>query len=308
MSGKVAEMKFAAIVLKGQPRSRFIKQRSTAALAALVVVATISPLRADPSSQTTPPRDGIAFDVASVRPNKAGDRTINVNTYPGGRFVATNISVRSLVRLAYGLEDHEIIGGPSWMNSDPFDVEAIAGRELPEMSGPFGASGALPEMLKSLLANRFGLVARMEMREMPVSHLVMAREDRRLGKNLNRSTMDCAALFAQRKPGEGNPPCGTRMAPGIIVLEGAPISQLASLLAGVLRRTVIDRTNLEGNYDLQLHWQMRQPPSPDATPATTTEGPTLLDALQESAGLRLENAKAAQQVLVISSVERPAPN
>ena len=183
-----------------------MKQRLTAALAALVVVATISPLRADPSSQTTPPRAGIAFDVASVRPNMTGDRAINVNTYPGGRFVATNISVRSLVRLAYGLEDHEIIGGPT--------------------------------MLKSLLANRFGLVARIEVREMPVSHLVMAREDRRLGKSLKRSTMDCAALFAQRKPGEGNPPCGTRMAPGSIVLEGAPISQLASLLAGVLRRTV----------------------------------------------------------------------
>lgn len=275
------------------------------AIAVLLVAVSRPAPKAFAQSATTGER--IAFEVASVKPNKSGARAIDINTYPGSRFVATNIPLRSLVRLAYGLEDHEIVGGPSWMDSDPFDVEAIAGRELPEMTGPFGAGGALPEMLKSLLADRFRLVARTEVRDMPVAQLVMARDDRRPGGRLMRSAMDCAALFAQRKPGEGSPPCGVRMAPGSIVLEGVPISQLASALTGVVRRTVIDRTNLEGNYDLQLHWQMRQPSSPDAPP-TPTAGPTLFDALRDSAGLRLENSVGPQEILVIESVQRPSAN
>lgn len=262
-------------------RAVFVVLRITIACAILCARAVaVSPLHADSSAQTAATRARVAFEVASVKPNKTGARAINVNTYPGGRFVATNIPLRSLVRLAYGVEDHEIIDGPSWINSDPFDVEAIAGRELPEMSGPFGAGDPLPEMLKSLLADRFRLVARLEVREMPVVHLIMARDDRRLGERLTRSTMDCAALFAQRKPGEGNPPCGVRIAPGSIVLEGVPISQLASALTGVLRRTVIDQTRLLGNYDLQLHWQMRQPPSLDGPAAAPPAGPTLFDALR----------------------------
>ena len=157
------------------------------ALTALVALAATASPGADSSPQNNVARTAIAFDVASVRPNTTGERVITVNTYPGGRFVATNISLRSLVRLAYGLQDHEIIGGPSWMNESPFDVEARAGTELPEMNGPFSAGGLLPRMLQSLLADRFRLAAHMEMRDMPVLHLVVARDDRRLGENVKRS-------------------------------------------------------------------------------------------------------------------------
>jgi uncharacterized protein (TIGR03435 family) len=281
------------------------------AVAGLVIGGVIAPLRAvgiaEPLAQRAEAAD-VTFEVASVRPNKTGAREININTLPGGRFVATNVPVRSLIRIAYGLEDHQIDGGPAWINADSFDIEAIAGRDLPEMNGPFGAGGALPDMLKSLLVDRFGFVSHVEVRELPVYHLVMAREDRRLGDDLKRSAMDCAALFAERKPGEGNPPCGVRSAPGSIVLEGMPVSQLASVLTGFLRRPVIDRTNLEGTYDLHLNWQMRQSPPPDAPPAAAPQGRTLFTALEDAAGMRLENTRGPQQVLIIDSVDQPSPN
>lgn len=254
----------------------------------------------------------LAFEVTSVKRNTSGGRVININTLPGGRFVAINVPARSLIRIAYGLDDHQIVGGPSWIDSDPFDIQAIAGRELPEMNGPFGAGGALPDMLKSLLADRFGFVAHTELREVPVYHLVMAREDRRLGDDLKRSATDCASLFAKRKPGEGNPPCGVRIAPGSIVLEGVPVTQLASALTGFLRRPVIDRTNLEGTYDLQLNWQMRQPSADaaaaGAAPAAGPQGRTLFTALEDSAGMRLENTRGRQEVLVIDAIQEPSAN
>jgi uncharacterized protein (TIGR03435 family) len=276
----------------------------------LVCVATIGThaLASGQQPGATPAEPAQRFEVASVRPNKSGGRQIDINTFPGGRFVATNVPVRSLIRIAYGLEDHQIVGGPSWINTYPFDIQALAGRDLPEMNGPFGAGGALPDMLKSLLADRFGLVAHMEVRELPIYHLVMAREDRRLGDDLRRSAMDCAALFAERKPGAGNPPCGIRIAPGSIVLEGVPVSQLASALTGVLRRHVIDHTTLEGTYDLQLNWQMQQPPRPDAPPAAAPEGRTLFTALEDSAGMRLVNTQGPQEVLAIDNIQQPSAN
>ncbi len=249
-----------------------------------------------------------SFEVASIKPNKSGDAGVSVETAPGGRFTATNISLRSLLRLAYGLGDEQIAGGPSWMNRDGFDVRAVAATELPPMTGPFGAGGALPELLKSLLADRFGLTAHPETREADIYLLVVAREDARLGDALQRSAIDCAALFAQRRPDAPSPSCGMRIAPGTIRLAGVPIAQLASALSAIVRRPVVDRTGLAGTYDLELHWQMPPPPSANAPPAAAPDGPTLATALQDAAGLRLEKTRAPQQVLVVDAVHQPSPD
>ena len=247
-----------------------------------------------------------SFEVASIKPNKSGDAAVRVETSPGGRFIATNISLRSLLRLAYGVDDEQIAGGPSWMNRDGFDVRAVAATELPPMNGPFGAGGALPELVKSLLTDRFGLMAHAEMREAEIYLLVVAREDRRLGDGLQRSAIDCAALFAQRRPDAPSPSCGMRIAPGSITLAGVPIAQLASALSAIVRRPVVDRTGLAGTYDLELHWQMQPPPSANAPPAAAPDGPTLATALQDAAGLRLERTRAPQQVLVVDAAHQPS--
>jgi len=238
-------------------------------------------------------RTPASFEVASIKPNTTGDRVVRVETYPGGRFVATNISLRSLVRLAYHVGDDRIAGGPPWMTSDAFDVSAVAAIELPPMNGPFDAGGALPDLLKSLLADRFGLAVHMEARDADIYQLVLARDDRRLGDGVKRSAIDCAALFDNRRPDAPDPACGVRIAPGSIVLHGIPISQLAAPLSGFVGRRVVDRTGLEGTYDLDLHWRR--------------EGPTLVTALQD-AGLRLERVRAPQQTIVIDTVRQPSPN
>src|SRR5688572_10157409 len=119
------------------------------------------------------------FEVASVKPYKGPLTMIRSNNEPGGRFVAQQQSLRDLIMLAYQVRESQIIGGPAWIGSDRFDVNARANREWPP-SDPAGGIGPLQRMLQSLLADRFKLVAHRETREMPIFALVAARSDRRL--------------------------------------------------------------------------------------------------------------------------------
>ena len=252
-------------------------------------------------------RQGATFDVASVKPNRSGELMIRLDTEPGGRFLAINTPLRSLIQLAYGLQDFEIIGAPGWAASEPFDITAKATQELPPLEGPNRGSPLLQQMLQALLRERFSLVAHTETRESQGLALMMSRSDGRLGPRLTPSKIDCAALIATAKPDDGPPACGFRMSPGSIVLEGVPVSQIASGLSGLLGRRIVDRTGLTGNFDLQLHWD---PPkrSPDGSIVPSDTGVSLFTALGDQAGLKLTETKLPGTVLVIDSVQRPTPN
>ncbi len=252
-------------------------------------------------------QQGATFDVASVKPNRSGELMIRLDTEPGGRFLAINTPLRSLIQLAYGIQDFEIIGAPGWAASEPFDITAKATQELPPLEGPNRGSPLVQQMLQALLRDRFSLVAHIETRESQGLALMMSRSDGRLGPRLTPSKIDCAALIAKAKPDDGPPACGFRMSPGSIVLEGVPVSQIASGLSGLLGRRIVDRTGLTGNFDLQLHWD---PPkrSPDGSIVPSDTGVSLFTALGDQAGLKLTETKLPGTVLVIDSVQRPTPN
>jgi uncharacterized protein (TIGR03435 family) len=93
------------------------------------------------------------------------------------------------------------------------------------------------------------------------------------------------------------------MSPGSIVLEGLPLSQLASSLAPMLGKPVLDRTGLMSNFDLQLSWD---PPMPGG--AARPDAISLFTALGDQAGLRLVAMRAPATVLVIDSVRAPTAN
>src|SRR5262245_50052743 len=119
------------------------------------------------------------FDVASVKPTKITEQTYIV-FYPGGRLVARNFPLGSLVKAAWHLQNDQIDGGPKWIRSDGFDVEARAdGNPSREQ---------LLVMLRSLLVERFKLVVRSEVRELPVYELQVVRPDRKLVPSLRRSS------------------------------------------------------------------------------------------------------------------------
>ena len=262
------------------------------------------------------------FEVASIKLNKSGPGPMRIGLQPGGRFTATNVPVRDLISLAYGqpqpLANFQIIGGPGWITSDRFDVAAKGEGDVP--LGPGGAP-AISLMLRGLLADRFKLVAHEETRDQPIYALRLDRADGKLGPNLHPATVDCAALRGANRggpppgpppPGQA-PPCGIMMGPGRIMSGGMPMENLATTLARLVSRVVVDRTGLTGGYEATLEFtpdQSQLPPGglPPGVPAPPVDGPSLFTALKEQLGLKLDSDRAPVRVLVIDSIEQPTPD
>jgi uncharacterized protein (TIGR03435 family) len=117
-----------------------------------------------------------AFEVASVKPNDSGSPRSGTSVPPGGRFEGTNVTLQQLMKVAYNVRDVQIVGGPAWLKGDRFDVTG----KIPDGATPT----SVPEMVKSLLSDRFRLIIHTEARQQPVYALVLARPDRKLGSAL----------------------------------------------------------------------------------------------------------------------------
>jgi uncharacterized protein (TIGR03435 family) len=116
----------------------------------------------------------LAFEVASIKPNKSGDNPQSTRLQPGGGFSATNVSVRFLIRVSYGqFQEALVSGGPSWLDTDRYDIVAKG-------DGP-ASPPQINLMIRTLLADRFKLTTHQEMQELPIYALVLTRTDRRLG-------------------------------------------------------------------------------------------------------------------------------
>lgn len=271
-------------------------------------------------AQAGQPADTAAFEVASVKINKSGDNRVGIGFAPGGRFRATNVPLRELISAAYGqpqpLAAFQITGGPKWIETDRFDIVAqAAGDPQPGRDGP---PPVMFPMLRNLLADRFQLAVHRETRDSPIYALTLARPDGRLGSQFHAASTDCAALMARggrgappppQTPGE-RMPCGMRMFPGSLSGGSVSMAQLSNVLARFVNRTVVDKTGLTGNYDLDLQWTPDQMPQgrgdlPPGVPTIDPNGPSIFTAVQEQLGLKLESSRGPVQVVVIDRVEHP---
>jgi uncharacterized protein (TIGR03435 family) len=292
-------------------------------MAALTAAALALPSAQQERSSDKPPQ----FEVASIKPNKSGDGRVMIGMQPGGRFTATNVPLRMLIRNAYQLQDSQLVGGPDWITNERYDISAKA--EDGVVSGPqppMGQPGPIQLMLRALLAERFKLVVHNEDREMPIFALVLNRPDGKLGPQLTKSDVDCAAMMGRGRgngrgpippPEPGQPmPCGIRIGFGNMAVGSAPMSQVAASLSQFAGRIVVDKTGLTGAYDMNLTWTPdNMPQRPPGAPEPLVNGvpidpngPSLFTAVQEQLGLKLESQKAPIKVLVIDRAERPVEN
>jgi uncharacterized protein (TIGR03435 family) len=223
------------------------------------------------------------FEVASVKPNKSGSLSSGTSTR-NGQLTATNVTLRQMIRNAYNLQDFQIAGGPDWVDADRFDIIAKVEGE------PAGPEQKL--MMRALLAERFGLVTHPDTKEMPVYNLVLAKPDGKLGAGLRR--VDCA------KDPCGSTRNGRTSNLAVLTAKGRTMGDFAQTLSSIVAKIVIDKTVLDGPYDIDLTW------STDQTADTTR--PSIFTALQEHLGLKLESARGAVDVLVIDHVEHPTPD
>ena len=230
------------------------------------------------------------FDVVSIKRNTSGDQG-GKNGLDPGVYTGINVTVRRIIALAYlPLPNAQIVGGPAWINSERFDVRATFTGAPPRP--------VLQEMMRGMLADRFRLRIHTESRPTPVFAMTVARPGA-LGPSLRRSVLDCSNP-GQRPPATADgPSCAFQYTDGLIRGRGVTLEQIAAeIVAG---RTVVNRTGLEGFYDVELRW------TPDATQAPSDDAPpTLATALREQLGLRLESVILPMDHLVIDGVERPS--
>jgi uncharacterized protein (TIGR03435 family) len=162
-------------------------------------------------------------------------------------------------------------------------------------------------MLRTLLAERFKFKGHYETREAPIYHLVLANADGRLGPDMKKLDVDCAARSAARARGEALPelaplpnrmvPCGMSMGGGQLVSGGMTMERLAGSIQGGTGRVIVDKTGLAGDYAFTLTYTSK--PGPDS------DRPSIFTALPEQLGLKLESARGPVRVLVVDNIERP---
>ena len=160
---------------------------------------------ASPSQAQSPPSPPLAFEVASIKPNKSGASRAPSMILPGGRFTATNNTLRALILNAYGISasPYLLSGGPSWIDSETYDIDTKAEANAIPAGAPNRVLWEKTRlMLRTLLADRFHLSVRRETKEMPVYELVAARN----GPKLKKATeQDCTANVMACHGFSGNP-------------------------------------------------------------------------------------------------------
>jgi uncharacterized protein (TIGR03435 family) len=305
-TGGSLAIRVARLLGEPRPASRTHSPAAAGAAAALVAITAMAVL-----AQTTRPK----FEVASIKP--AGSHQLAQMRFLPGRFTA-NAPLRVLMETAYRLEPFQIVGGPEWIGSEQYEVEAKA------IGNPDRAQMLL--MLQSLLEDRSRLQVHRESQEMTVYTLVAARGGLKLPAPREGGCVEAI------EPPPPLPEPGSRMAPpgqgpklaarcgglGVRLEAGGarltggkvPTTEFVRVLSGVLGRTVTDRTGFSGVFDVDLGFlpDDRTPglpaPPPGAIPAETAS-PSIFSAVQQL-GLRLESTKGPVEVLVIDHVERPS--
>src|SRR5439155_7999380 len=247
--------------------------------------------------------------VASVKRSKAEARGGGMNMR-GDRFVATNATLKTLVQFAYfrpnnPLLNYQIVGGPNWIETDRFDIEAKA-----ESNNEQLPAEQVRSMLQSLLEDRFQMKARYETRDLPVYVLTVAKGCPKL--KLSEDQTPSAPVTGPRQPQRpGEAPVLPRgvfsvmPGPSGMTLTGTavPLPNIIAFLQARVEQRIFDKTELKGLFDIRL--EFADTLSANA-PTVSTTGPTppqepsapSLAAALEELGLKLESAKAPLEVLV----------
>jgi uncharacterized protein (TIGR03435 family) len=276
-----------------------------------VVLAFLTLAAASSVAQTT---RQARFETSSVKINETR-APLRLIIGPGNRVSATRVFLRQIIWTAYGFDRLQVVGGPDWIDTARFDIEAVAPAGITDRP-------TLLNMLQGLLADRFALKLRNERRTLPVYELTVA-DAKRVAAGLKPSSVDCAALLAKAPPPAAQarlidademrqPFCGIRFmggpaTPDLVVNYGArTLAQIAFSLRPYVGRVVIDQTELKGVFDAQLSF-VEDPLNAPAL-STPPQAPSLFRAVEEQLGLKLVSAEAPVEVLVVEHVEMPTEN
>jgi uncharacterized protein (TIGR03435 family) len=291
---------------------------------------SVAPLPAQSQSQNTTVAPPVyEYEVVSIKPAESG----NVGARGrGGRgqsadgLAMNNVTIHQMVVMAFGLREDQIIGEPSWLTSERYDLNAkmdtALADELQKLSVD-DRNAAREKMLQALLADRLKLTFHRETKERPIYSLVVAKNGPKLQNPQNPDPKHEIALPDGSKraigPGAGGQLMIAQSSPGEFTMMGfaIPMTTFVSLLSRQSDRPVFDKTALTGKYDFTMKWAADDTASsvpgtsqPSAAPSRLADffGGSMNTAMQEQLGLKLEQGKGTVEIIVIDHIERPSGN
>jgi len=248
------------------------------------------------------PASPLAFEVASIKLSSPNPNGWSIQTTPGEGFNAVNILVTNLISFAWDIKDYQLSGGPAWIGTERFDLIAKTARADTAFGGADPKtlndarrktdSDRIRERLRTLLADRFGLMTHQASEEQTVYFMIVAKGGTRMKPTVPWS----GTRQGMSGTGRGHTQAYT-----------VTTAMLATYLTNTTGRLVVDKTALTGKYDWTLDWVPDGPAAPDSAGPPPT-GPTIFTAVQEQLGLRLESGKAPVDKLVIDRINRPTGN
>jgi uncharacterized protein (TIGR03435 family) len=257
-------------------------------LACIGFVVLLSGAALSQSTETLP-----TFDVADVH---VSPHSINPNQSGGfvraGRYEVRKATMVDLIRLAYGLDPDKILGGPSWLETDRFDIVAKA---------PAGTTQDKAKlMLQSLLADRFKLVVHKDEKSIPGFVLSLGKGKPKLKEADGDGPTACQG--EPQTPEPGVIPYNVVNCRNMTMKDFA--IQIRNMANAYVTTTVLDSTELKGKWDFSLKWT-----SKGALALAGADGITVFDAIDKQLGLKLEAQKILTPVIVVESAsQKPTDN
>jgi uncharacterized protein (TIGR03435 family) len=298
------------------------------AITGLILFGLISTPRVRAQALQTAAAPLPSFEVASIKQDHSGAPNRFFKVDNSSRFTTTNMPAKDLIEYAYNIKPFQISGGPGWIDSQGFDIEAKVDDSLVAELQKLPTEQRTDQfrlMLRSLLADRFKLSLSHDTKESPSFALVIAKGGSKLQEVAPPDPQARPTPPPPPAPGAGNGPPPLRpggfmmmMGPGgvsTLNANAAPIANLINLLSRQLNRQVLDQTGLKGVYTFTLKFTSDTglgggplPPSPDSAGSADVGGTSIFTAIQDQLGLKLESTKTPVETYVIEHIEEPSEN
>jgi uncharacterized protein (TIGR03435 family) len=229
-----------------------------------------------------------SFEVASIRPSDPNAHGSSSNS-DRRLWTITNWTLRRLVQRAFNVEDYQVSGGPSWMDTYRMDIRA-AMADADTTGTREERMQRMRVLLQSLLAERFQFQFHRETKTLPIYNLVAAKSGFKLTAVDNKGSESMSS-------GHGR-----------LESKGVSMQALSVFLSGEMQRPVVDASGIPGTFNFKLEWTAQEDPLSKPPDANETAGPSIFTALQEQLGLKLESGKGPVEIIVVDHAEKPTEN
>ncbi|HEY9136767.1 MAG TPA: TIGR03435 family protein [Terriglobus sp.] len=239
------------------------------------------------------------FDIISVKPHKPGEDMMMVH-WGDADYKAVNMTLKNMISNVYGVKSWLVFGLPPWAESAHWDIDAKV--STPDMNV---MKKLTPEqrrtMIGGILKERFGLVVHQESKVQPVFLMTVMPD----GPKLKQSPPPPPPVEGEpKKPSGGMWSIG----PGSLSATRMKLPNLAENLSYQVERTIVDKTGLTDQYDIELKWTPEERANATTDNGTGDTPPAIFEAIKDQLGLKLTADKAPVPTVVVDKIVQPDAN